>query len=406
MCSQRCLEAERVGLFVGPAVRLADAATPHEVPGWDQLASGRCFYVTADWLRYADTDRVARSRYLGLSIGGRLAAALSSHSAPDEVDADYVAARTLEFPSGTPSIANDVLTLGGRRGFLSGVLVARDLGRSAAAEHLAELIRHATGTASAQDAAWWWPYLISSDVDVVMAAGNRLGGTAGPGVHLVGADCVIDVVGTSVDDHVAALPTRQRRTNFRREEKRFIDSGLEVRRVSLAEYWPHLGPLVAAVQQKYGHRQSAGELGARLRRQGEHLASRAVVFACFDGDVIIGFALAYQWAGELALRVVGFDYERLSGADEYAQLAVHAPLRYCYQHRLRRLHLGTESYEAKCRRGARPRPLWAVTSLPGPDSGSLARTARRIAATLPAHESMSFTAQVDRSWRRWAAFGA
>ena len=99
---------------------------------------------------------------------------------------------------------------------------------------------------------------------------------------------------------------------------------------ALREYWPHLGPLLAAVQQKYGHRQSAGELGARLRRQGEHLASRAVVFACFDGDVIIGFALAYQWAGELALRAVGFDYERLSGADEYAQLAVHAPLRYCY----------------------------------------------------------------------------
>ncbi len=159
-------------------------------------------------------------------------------------------ARTLEFPSGTPSIASDVLTLGGRRGFLSGVLVARDLGRDAGAEHLAGLIRHATSTACAQGAAWWWPYLISSEVDVVMAAGNRLGGRAGPGVHLVGADCVIDVVGTTVDDHVAALPTRQRRTNFRREEKRFIDSGLEVRRVSLPEYWPHLGPLLAAVRRR------------------------------------------------------------------------------------------------------------------------------------------------------------
>ena len=66
----------------------------------------------------------------------------------------------------------------------------------------------------------------NGDVDIVMAAGSRLGGTAAPSVHLVGADCVIDVVGRSVDDHVAALPARQRRTNFRREEKRFIDSGL------------------------------------------------------------------------------------------------------------------------------------------------------------------------------------
>jgi predicted N-acyltransferase len=239
-----------------------------------------------------------------------------------------------------------------------------------------------------------------------MAAGSRLGGTDGPGVHLVGADCVIDVAGATVDDHVAALPTRQRRTNFRREQRRFTDSGLEIRRVGLPEYWSRLGPLLAAVQQKYGHLQSAGEMTSRLRRQGEHLASRSVVFACFDGDIIVGFALAYQWGGELALRVVGFDYERLPGADEYAQLAVHAPLRYCYAHRLRRLHLGTASYEAKCRRGARPRPLWAVTSLPGPDPGSVARMARQLAASMPAHESASFTAQVEQSWRRWTALGA
>ena len=407
MRNLRCLEAEPGGVFAGSAVRwrLFDAATPHEVRGWDELALGRSFYVAADWLRFADTDRVARSRYLGLSIGRRLVAALSSHWAPDEVDADYVAARTLELASGAPSMDDGVLTLGGRRGFLSGVLVAPDINRSAAADHLVELIRHATGTASVPGAAWWWPYLVPSDVDVVMAAGSRLGCTESPGVHLVGADCVIDVVGTTVDDHVAALPTRQRRTNFRREEKRFIDSGLEIRLVSMREYCSRLGPLLAAVQQKYGHRQSAEELTARLRRQGEQLASRAVVFACFDGDNIVGFALAYQWGDELTLRVVGFDYERLSGAGEYAQLAVHAPLRYCYQHGLRRLHLGTESFEAKCRRGARPRPLWAATSLPGPDPGSLARTVRRITASMPAHESESFTAQVEQSWRRWAALG-
>ena len=407
MRNQRYLVAEPEGFSDDPAARwrLLDAATPHEVGGWDRLAWGRSFYVAADWLRFADTDRVAHSRYLGLSVGGRLVAALSSHWVPDEVDAGYVAARTLEVPSGTPSV-DRVLTLGGRRGFLSGVLVAPDIDRTAAAGHLAELIRRASGAASAQGAAWWWPYLISSDADFVMAAGSRLGSTAGPGVHLVGADCVIDVVGATVDDHVACLPTRQRRTNFRREERRFIDSGLEIRRVSLAEDWPRLGPLLAAVQQKYGHRQSADEFKARLRRQGEHLAPRAVVFGCFDGDIIVGFALAYQWGDELALRVVGFDYERLPGADEYAQLAVHAPLRYCYQHGLRRLHLGTESYEAKCRRGARPRPLWAVTSLPGPDSGSVARTARRIAASMPTHESEFFAAQVDHSWRCWAAFGS
>src|SRR5262249_10877801 len=274
------------------------------------------FYVSADWLCFADTDRVARSRYLGLSEGGRLVAALSSHWATDEVDDAYVAARTLEL---APTDGG-VLTLGGRRGFLSGALVAPDIHPSDAAEHLAELMGHAAGTDRRRAAAWWWPYLTSADVDVVMAAGRWLGGTARLGVHLVGADCVIDVVGASVDDHVAALPTQQRRTNFRREKHRFVDSGLEIREVGLPEYWRQLGPLLAAVQQKYGHRQTADEMRERLRRQGEHLASRAVVFACCDGDVIVGFSLAYRWGDGLALRVVGFDYERLSRADEYAQL--------------------------------------------------------------------------------------
>ena len=46
---------------------------------------------------------------------------------------------------------------------------------------------------------------------------------------------------------------------------------------------------------------------------------------------------ALRLADELALRAVGLDYERFSGAGDYAQLAVHAPLGYCYQHRLCRL---------------------------------------------------------------------
>src|SRR5438552_14639419 len=202
--------------------RLHDAATPQEIPGWDELAAGRSFYTSADWLQFADTDRVARSRYLGLSVDGRLVAALSSHWAREEVDDGYVAARTLELSAGTP-IGDRVLTLGGRRGFLSGVLVAPDLDRSAAADHLATLIGRAAAAGPAPGAAWWWPYLLCSDFDVVVAARARLGATAGAGVHLVGADYVIDVVGTTIVAHVASLPTRLRRANFRRDETPLTD---------------------------------------------------------------------------------------------------------------------------------------------------------------------------------------
>jgi hypothetical protein len=374
--------------------RLHDAATPHEVPGWDRLAASRSFYVAANWLRYADADRVAASRYLGCSADGRLVAAVSAHWAPGEVDPDYVAARALDVPQGAPGLEDGVVTLGGRRGFLSGVLIETQ----ARPEQLADLIEAAAG-----ERHWWWPYLSAADADLVLAAGGR-GGDPPPGVHLVGADCVIDVAGTSIDDHVAALPTRQRRTNFRREQRRFDDSGLTLRQVRLGEWWEELGPLLAAVQHKYGHRQSADEMRGRLKRQGEQLDAHAVVFACLDGDAPVGFALAYRWGSELALRVVGFDYGGLVGVDEYAQLAVHAPLRYCYEHGLRRLHLGTESYEAKCRRGARARPLWAVTSLPGACPGGIEHRARQLASAMPAHEAFEFRALAESACGRWTRF--
>ena len=238
---------------------------------------------------------------------------------------------------------------------------------------------------------WRWPYLTSSDVDVVLAAARRLGGR--PGVQFVGADCVIDLAGTTIDDHVTALPTRQRRANFRREERRFADSGLEIRPVGLADHWDRLGPLLTAAQRGYGRRYAADELSAR-----------AVVFACFDGDLIVGFSLAFERGTELALRVVDLDCDRPAEADVYAQLAVHAPLRYCYQRGLRRLQLGTELYQAKCRRGARPRPLWAVTSSPSPDAGSHTSAIRRIAAALPAREAASFATQAEQEWRTWTWF--
>lgn len=236
-----------------------------------------------------------------------------------------------------------------------------------------------------------------------MSAARRMPGCR-PGLHLVGADCLIDLPGTGIEDHVASLPTRQRRTNFRREQRRFDEIGLRVEQVDLVEYWPRLGPLLANVQRKYGHDCTAEQMATLLCRQAEHLGDRAIVFACFSGSQLAGFAMCYRWGAELALRVVGFDYTRVTGADEYALVAAHAPLAYGYRHGVRRLHLGIDSYEAKIRRGAQVRPLWAVTSFPGGDVDQVATAAGRLAASFPAHEAEAFQAEVRSAlpdvWRR------
>lgn len=370
---------------------------PDALPGWDRLAEGNTFYVAADWLRYADTDGVADSRYWGLTAGERTLAAVSSHWAPDEPNPAYVA-REMVAPIAAATVSDQsVLTIGGRRGYLSALLVDRDLAPDRAVDALAQTLAAAVASVPAAAGRWWWPYLPTPAARLVMAAAGRIPGCR-PSLHLVGADCLIDLPGTGIEDHVASLPTRQRRTNFRREQRRFGETGPRVEQVDLAGHGSWLGPLLANVQRKYGHDSTADQMATLLCRQAEHLGDRAVVFACFSGDQLAGFSLCYRWGAELALRVVGFDYARVTGADEYALVAAHAPLAYGYRHGVRRLHLGIDSYEAKIRRGARVRPLWAVTSFPGGDADAVAAAAGRLAASFPTHEAAAFQADVRSAW--------
>jgi uncharacterized protein len=329
------------------------ANDPTRLPDWQELAQGRPFYSGARWLSFADTDRLARSHYL--AVPGT--AALSAHWTPEEVNGGYLPSRLLPGVGEGPE-----LTLGGRRGYLSAPLTG---GGAGAEKSLASLVHAALEREPQANGRWWWPYLTGQDAAHVLRATH---GTWAAGVHLVSADCVLDVPQGGLEEYLAALPSTQRRTHVRREIHRYGSSGLRTVRDRLAPWAGALGALLSNVQRKYGHDHSPEQMADLLRRQAQHLDADSVVFLALDPDAPdrpVGFSLAYRHGPELAVRVVGFDYERLRGADEYAELTVHAPVRYCQQNGLRRLHLGKGSYQAKCRRGAQVRPLWAVSALGG-----------------------------------------
>ncbi|MFE5399469.1 GNAT family N-acetyltransferase [Streptomyces sp. NPDC056568] len=383
-----------------PTVHAADSPRAHR--DWDRLASPTSFYCGAPWLEFSDTDRVAEARYLVAEgaggdgtdspVAGLPIAGLVAHWSPRENNERYVPERV--FPD-LPR--TDVLTVGGRRGYLSGPLLAPGLTPEARGTALGALLDAAADWRPDAEGRWWWPYLTGADASTVRAALAAAG--RGPvTARLIGADCSIAVPEGGLDAHIAALPARQRRTNARRELRAFAESGLRVVRTTLAEHVDRLGPLLANVQQRYGHDHSAEQMTSLLRRQAEHLQDSSVVFLCRTpgDDRTIGFCLAYRHGRSLAVRVVGFDYDRLPGAAEYAQLAVYEPLRYCHESGLDRLELGMESFEAKCRRGAVPRPLWAL-SHGLPPSAPEALDARRdtLLAALPAHEASVFGAATE-----------
>ncbi len=360
--------------------------------GWDRLARSHPVYLSAGWLDFVDNDGVADGLYLIGAVDGSPRVALSAHRTNVRCHPRYLPARVFH---GAPSA---MLTFGGRSGYLSGVLAEPGLSGIDVTAELAALIEAATDRLRAES--WWWPYLpVDSAVQVAKTA--RHTGASGQ-AHLVAADYVIDVCGSTMDDHIAALATRGRRQNFRYEARAFDASSLVIRQVDIEESATELAALIVNVATKYGNKRTVPGMTQYLRSHAQYLGQHAVCFACFDNDTVIACAIALRWGDTLYSRAVGFDYPRLHGVGEYAQLSVHQNLRHCYEHGIRTLHLGLTAGQAKCSRGAYARPLWAITSRSVP-ARSLADSIAAITADMSTSEATTFTERVRRDHERITA---
>lgn len=309
---------------------------------WGPIARTAGFYSSAAWLRFSDSDGVATASYLTAAIGQDVRALLPAYWSPNENNPWY------------QSPASDSLILGGRRGYLSTPLIAT----SADAPLLGELVSFAMERAPQVAGRWWWPYLLGDDAQLVAS----VFGFGEDHISLSGADAVIDVPPGGVAEHIDRLTSKQRRTNARREMRRIEESGLYIDEAPLGDQAVVLGPLLAQVQQRYGHDHGPEQMTALLERQADYLQDASIVFRCRrqSDNAIVGFSLAYRHGDELAIRVVGFDYAAVENTGAYASLSVYAPVEYCVRNNLSTLHLGMESLDAKSRRGARIRPLWEV----------------------------------------------
>ncbi|HYO60770.1 MAG TPA: GNAT family N-acetyltransferase [Actinomycetota bacterium] len=320
-------------------------------PVWDGLAAEGGFYVSHGWLSLQEHGSSSRRRYAVATRDGALVGGLSV----DEVEVvsnDFYRFGAV-LPEGCAGPTAPMTLVGGRGGYASGFVLdprADDAERTAAVRAL--LAEIASASRERGRAAVFF-YLQDRFRELVL-------GTSEIDEPLLARhDATLHLPGSEWSDYLASL-SRDRRGMIRREERRFAAAGYSVTAGDLTPWLDEAGLLLANVQRRYGHDADPADMTEVLAEQiaglGEHVA-----FLCADDQRLVAFALAFPFTdGSLSIRAVGFDYERLRGAAEYPNLAYYRPIRWAYEHGLRRLHLGIESLHAKTLRGARLAPLWVV----------------------------------------------
>jgi uncharacterized protein len=369
-----------------------DAVPPAD---WDELAAESGYYLSHQWLRSIEADPSARAEYVLVRRQAKLVAASPLYDVKAENNDFYQPARLVD-----GRWTGKYIIAGARRAYANGLLVhpALDAGmRRQTIRALMDAIGERVQGSPAQGALFLYLPTYSAR-EIQSAAGLVLAGDP----LLTTAEAVISPTGNCMDDYLASFSPRRRR-KFRHEMSVFQQAGYDVAEESLSACWDEAGVLLGNLQRRYGHLGSDERWKAALRRQADVLSERGVVFGCRDNGKLVAFCLAFPFGETLYVRLAGFDYQALRGAFEYFNLIFYEPLRYLFQHGLRRLHLGRESYDAKVLRGATLAPLWslAVFDQARADRNAAIAWNRKAAAAWTGRYGRGSRALAHPGWAEW-----
>ncbi len=247
---------------------------------------------------------------------------------------------------------------GGFSGYRTELLLAKNAGRDERLAAVEAVVRHCLELIEERRQNALWLMCVPSDDAAILAAA-----LASRGVLLLhDVEFDMEIGWNSLPEYVSALPKHRRRTT-KAELRSVREDGSSVVYRRLSDVSDQLVPLYAALLRKYGTSNPEEQARARLDRHVAFLDELSLVALCERGGQPIGFSLLCPVDDTLYCRFVGFDYE-IATHSEYFNLAFYEPIRLATERGFRRLHWGLAAAEAKLRRGARARPLWAVLARP------------------------------------------
>jgi predicted N-acyltransferase len=182
---------------------------------------------------------------------------------------------------------------------------------------------------------------------------------AGYSSMTLGAHCVLPITAGSFAEYTDSLAAGQRRV--RRELRQFAKSGLRPEVVSggdISELLDELAVLYARHVRKYGGTDDIHWAMKELRWIDERFADVSRVCLVRDGERIVSFCWLFEANSALYRYISGQTYDRRAReSSAYFFSSFHAPAQLAIDHGIARIEGGTESYEAKVRRGYRLRPV-------------------------------------------------
>ncbi|HLK00001.1 MAG TPA: GNAT family N-acetyltransferase [Streptosporangiaceae bacterium] len=343
------------------ALEVHTGASLDDVPvsSWLSFDPEAGFYQSRPWLEFVERTAGPAVAYTWVTGQGRTLGVLPVYQ-PARPGSGYALADL----GGADSASGPVAVCGNRRGYRNEILAsslpaASEIGRAA----LAGL---AAAAQEICDQKGWsnlvFPYLSHAYATVLRQELPQA-------IPLLGyLDANIDIAGRTFDEYVRGLGGKKADVVWN-EIRRFERAGYATAVERLTDCWDQVGPLVANVQERYGHDTTAEECRQDLRTMSEQFAGHDLVFTARRGGKLIAAAVFFHWNDTLAGRVVGFDYANLADAMEYFNLYFYQPISYACEHGVTRILLGLGSERTKQLRGAQLSGLWTLAVGPAVTAG-------------------------------------
>lgn len=165
------------------------------------------------------------------------------------------------------------------------------------------------------------------------------------------AEAKLSLPGHSFDDYLSVF-SGKRRGKFRREMKRFEQSGSEIEITELSKgLLPRLAVLLQNIETKYQGVQEKPERFMQYLSGLEQMPFRNHLFLAKKSGEIVSFSLFYEFGDVLYGRMAGFDYEKIDDDFCYFNIAFYRPIIYAYEHGIHEINYGLGSLSTKVRRG-------------------------------------------------------